>query len=140
MKRLTRFVYQHAEGIRYVITGAVTTVVNYAVYALVLAMAAGVEGDYHLANAAAFIISVLFAFFANKYAVFRDKSGGSRRTALQGAAFLVMRLASFGISEGLLFLMVDGMAMSKWIAKIIENAVIIAVNYFLSKYVIFKTG
>ena len=65
------------EGIRYIVVGVLTTAVNYIFYKgfdLFLGKI-GISPvmSYKLAYGIAFVAAVLFAFFANKYIVFRKR-------------------------------------------------------------------
>jgi len=135
--KLSALIKKYEEGFRYVLVGTITTVISFSVYTVVLLLLHGTPGDYQIANAASFVLSVLFAFFMNRRIVFRVHSTGAREAYRQGAAFFSLRLISYGISAGLLALMVDLWGMDKIISKIIENIFIILMNYIVSKRFIF---
>lgn len=65
------------EGIRYILVGVLTTLVNYIFYGgfdfLFEKIGVASVISYKLAYGVAFVAAVLFAFFANKYMVFRKK-------------------------------------------------------------------
>jgi putative flippase GtrA len=138
LQKWITYIKDRGEIIRYIIAGGLTTAINYAVYALALLLVEGVPGDYQIVNAAAFIISAAFAFVANKYAVFRAPSANARETARQGGSFLLMRLVTYALGAGLLALLVDALGMHKLLAKVIENMMVIFLNYFISKGFIFR--
>jgi len=137
-QKLSALVKKYEESFRYVLVGTITTGISFAVYTVVLLLTKGITWDYHIANAVSFVISVTVAFFLNRRVVFRVSPGGKRNAFRQGAAFFVMRLVSFGVSAGLLALMVDVAGMDKLLAKIIENIFIILINYVISKRYIFN--
>ena len=71
MEGLKKFL--NRETVLYLVFGAATTVVNYAVFWLVYRLLWGGEGSLY-ANAAAFAAAVVFAFVVNKCFVFESKS------------------------------------------------------------------
>ena len=63
---------KHREIVSYVFWGVMTTLVNYAAYLL---LTGGLHIHYLAGNAAAWAVSVLFAYFVNKLFVFESKAG-----------------------------------------------------------------
>ena len=90
--------------------------------------------DYRVATSLAWIISVLFAFFTNKKYVFKSEKGFMKEMLL----FFGARLLSYFIDLiGMIFL-VEGLATNDTIAKVIVNIIVILVNYFISKWIVFR--
>lgn len=118
----------------YGIFGVLTTLVNLAVYNL--AMWAGLS--YGLANAAAFILSVLFAFFTNRSYVFLSQRIGIKAILLEMCHFIAARLLTFVIETMGLWLMIDWMGMGTSLPKYLMTVVVIVLNYIISKRVVFK--
>ena len=125
MKRL-----KESQLVRYVMTGGMTTAINYVIY-MGLA-AAGAE--YLAANTAAWVGAVIFAYTANRRVVFHS-SGDKRQEFLQ---FFSLRLATLLMENLLLFILVDCVGMGALIAKVAVSAVTVLLNYFACKYSIFK--
>lgn len=139
------------ETILYLVFGVLTTVVNYVVFHLVYAVALGGSGSL-LANFLAWVAAVLFAFVVNKRFVFESKSWAWQVLARELPAFVAGRLASFGIEEaGLLVseqllrlnritvlalgdFSLDGVAVS----KLALSVIVVILNYFFSKWFVFK--
>lgn len=122
------------ESFRYVVVGGLTTGINVgAFYILTLA---GI--DYRVANTLAFVLSVLFAYFANEGFVFRSTVMEVRWRMKRGLQFLAMRLASYGVDMGLMLLLVGLLSFHSLPSKIGVNVVVILLNYVISKFHIFK--
>ena len=126
---------KHEELIRYIIVGGLTTLLNAAVYWLL----SGVFSvHYQIANAIAFVIAVVFAYIANKKAVFHTKTEDALDTAREAGSFFLMRLISYGVEAGLLELLVKGLSVDELLAKIPVMVIIVILNYVFSKLYIFR--
>lgn len=132
---------RYREPAAYIICGAATTAVNYVVYAAcTVLLGLGINTGNVIAWAAA----VLAAFFLNKRFVFQ-KGGWSPKTVLrEGVLFVGGRLFSGAVSIGLVpVLMWLGVTQTLlgipgfW-AKFLAEAIGMVLNYFLSKYAVFK--
>lgn len=133
------------ELIVYGVAGVLTTVVNYGVYFCVSRLGAligGVEPEHPIliaiANVISWIASVAFAFWANKKYVFRSASWDRATLKKEIPGFVTARLFSLGLDIAAVELLVHAMRVNDLIAKLISNVLVILVNYFLSKFWIFK--
>lgn len=138
------------EVARYLIFGVMTTAVNFVVYFAIT----GLFGDhvYLAANVAAWIAAVAFAYVTNKLFVFESKSWKADVLKRELPSFITARLASLGVEELGLWIMISLLAFDEWaiglmgfdiggdaIAKLIMQFIVIVMNYVFSKLVIFKT-
>lgn len=151
MEKLKTLLLKYKELILYVFFGALTTGVNFVSY-WVLERIFGNEGKIYLfTNAAAWLISVIFAYVTNKIFVFESKNLSARELAKEATEFLGARVFSFFIEEGGMWLLVDAMGMKKLafdvfgitvtgqlISKVILAVVVVVMNYVFSKFIIFK--
>ena len=139
------------ETILYIIFGVATTVVNYVVFYLLYNVLWN-QSRSLIANAAAFVAAVIFAFVVNKLFVFESKSWNAATLKREIPSFLAARIGSFGIEEAGLFLAekvlklggivaitVAGVALD-WITviKVMLAFVVVALNYVFCKLYIFK--
>lgn len=131
----------------YGVVGVLTTAINYAAYAggtRGLAALMGIAPDHGVLILAVKIVawglSVAFAFWANKKYVFfsRDWSARTLRRELPG--FVSARLLSLGFDAAFVELTVHLMGMNDLIATLIANVIVIVLNYFASKFWIFRKG
>ena len=106
---------------------------------------------YLVSNIGAWIFSVAFAFITNKIWVFNSRSWERNLVIKESLEFTGARLLSFIIEEIGLYLMIDVGSMGSQIftlfstelkgetlAKVLISIVVIIMNYFFSKFVIFK--
>lgn len=139
------------ETVLYLIFGVATTVVNYVVFHLLYNVLWRQQNSL-IANAAAFVAAVIFAFVVNKMFVFESKSWNLATLKKEVPSFLAARIGSFGIEEAGLFLAekvlklggvvaisVAGVSFD-WITvvKIGLAFVVVALNYVFCKLFIFK--
>lgn len=139
----------------YVFYGILTTLINYiAHFGLRLAftdftgaeksfaavMAAMENSAVSSAGAATFawIISVLFAFFTNKFFVFEAKDTSAHTMARELAVFAGGRLFSYGCEVLIMFVCVDVMRMNELVVKLLCGILVMILNYFLSKLLVFR--
>ena len=123
------------ETITYIIFGVLTTAVNYVTYYLLYKFTAL---DAIIYNTIAWAVSVVFAFITNKLFVFESKSWKIQTVLLEFFPFVVARILSLLLEEAFLLLTVNVMGIHELIAKIIISVVVVIVNYFASKFLIFR--
>ena len=149
MKTIKNLLIKYKELIIYVIFGVGATLVNFVSYKLFNVLF-GVE-YYLISNAVAWFISVVFAYVCNKLFVFESKSWESKLVLKEVSSFFAARVFSFVVEESGLFLLVDILGMKKlafeifgftiscnMISKVCLAAVVVVMNYFFSKFVIFR--
>lgn len=122
------------EVISYLIFGVLTTLVNWAVYAFMVKSGA----DYRIATAAAWVISVLFAFFVNKIFVFQSYDLHPGFVMKELISFTACRAASGVMEMVLMIMMVSWLHMGEYVSKILVSVVVVVLNYVFSKLFIFK--
>lgn len=123
------------EKIAYLIFGGFTTVINIVVYWILTAF---LGFNYLLASTIAWIVSVVFAFITNKLYVFRSNKNDLKSIIKESMSFLTFRILTLGLDLGTMFLMVQVIKTNDIFAKIVANILVIVVNYFASKLIIFK--
>lgn len=149
MKKLTELILKYKELIAYVFFGALTTAVNFVTF-WVLSKILG-EDLYYISNAIAWFISVVFAYFTNKLFVFESKSFAPKVLFKEIPEFFGARVFSFFVEEGGLILLVQTLNFGEFsltvfgfeisgqlIAKLILAVIVVILNYFASKFVIFR--
>ena len=129
----------------YGVVGVLTTLINYAVYAVgtrALAALLDIAPDHSVLMLAVKIVAwctaVAFAFWANKKYVFfsLDWNRATLRRELPG--FVSARLLSLGFDVAFVELTVHLMGMNDLVATAIANVIVIVLNYFASKFWIFR--
>ncbi len=134
MEILRELFKKYQEQISYLFFGGMTTLVNFFTYAILT----GVNEDFNktLANVLAWFAAVLFAFFTNKFFVFRNKSG--EHILREFLAFFSARALSGLVEIGGFALFVEVLGWNDWIVKIAIAVFVVIANYVLSKFLIFK--
>jgi len=121
--------------ISYLFFGVMTTVVNYLVYLPVynyLGLSAAVS------NAIAWVAAVAFAYLTNKPFVFKSHDWSAKTVIPELTKFISCRVAS-GLAETLILLvMVDLLGFNGNVWKLITSVLVVVLNYFASKFLVFK--
>lgn len=119
----------------YVFFGVLTTAVNIITYLFLTNI---LNTNYIIANSIAWITSVMFAFFTNKFYVFKSKTNTLGLIIKEASLFTFLRLLSYFLDISLMIFLVDKLDMNDFLSKIIVNVIIIIFNYSFSKRIIFK--
>lgn len=136
---------KHREQISYLFFGVLTTIVNYVSFAL-LRSALGDEW-LHVGHGMSFIIATLFAYITNRLFVFRSKRASLKKVLHELSAFFGSRVSTFFIEALGLYICTDFFHVGQYrfafmdgtmLAKIILSFVAVILNYFLSKFFVFK--
>jgi putative flippase GtrA len=138
---LANFYKDHLEGMRYLICGALSTVVNivsYAIGAYMIFFAIEEEAlKVTISDLFAFVVALIFAYWVNKTIVFDSKCESFKALMKEMVSFTSCRIFTQIISLGLMNLAVI-IQMNDIIMKIIANIIVIILNFILSKLIIFK--
>ncbi len=128
------------EIILYLVFGILTTIVNIGSFWLssdiLLVSIQNEDLNITISNIIAFILSVLFAFFTNKYYVFEDKEKGN--TLSQLTTFTLSRIFTFTFEMIGILLFVNLLHVDKLLSKVIFSFIVVILNYIFSKLLIFK--
>ena len=142
------FLQKHKQGVLYIVFGVLTTLVNFVLFFL-FQMLLG-ERLYLLSNLIAWVGAVAFAFVVNKLFVFESRSFEGKVVLREGAQFAAARIFSLLVEElGLILLLeiigIGGLSLplgislsGDLIAKILLAIIVLLMNYFFSKLIIFK--
>lgn len=136
-KHICRFFDHYAELIHYLIVGALTTIVSLGTYVFLVLTVLNpcIPVQLQIANVLSWIIAVAFAYVTNRKFVFHSSNSHIIKEFL---LFVSARLGSLLIDMGGMFLLVTCLGKSDKLAKILVQAIIIVVNYLLSKLFVFR--
>ena len=141
LKGLASWYRKHQEGMRYLVFGALSTIVNIAVYsifsAILLKGLANETLKVNISEIIAFIAAVIFAYITNKLYVFNSKTNGIKELAREIGSFLGCRI----FTEIISILMMNAavwLSINDILMKVISNIVVIILNFVFSKILIFK--
>ncbi|MBR3133511.1 MAG: GtrA family protein [Clostridia bacterium] len=141
LKFLADIYRNHREGMRYLIFGALATVVNIIVY-VVCAHVFFVNLDdtlkVNLSNGTAIVLSILFAYLTNKLWVFETKTENLKDLFREFSSFISCRVVTALLDLGLMQLTVNVFKWNDILMKILVNLIVILLNFVFSKLFIFK--
>lgn len=122
------------EVISYLVFGVLTTAVNFVVYGVMVNAGA----DYRVATAAAWVVSVLFAFVVNKIFVFCSRNWKPVYAFKELFSFVTCRALSGVMEMAFMIVMVSWLGVGEYISKLLVSVIVMVVNYVFSKFLIFK--
>jgi putative flippase GtrA len=141
LKKLADLYRAHREGMRYLIFGGLTTIVNILVYIifakLILRRLPSEELIVNISEIIAFIAGVIFAYVTNKIYVFKSKTNTAKELLTEMISFTGCRIFTEIISI-LMMNMAVWLSINDVIMKIVSNIVVIILNFVFSKLLIFK--
>lgn len=123
------------ETIRYLLVGVLTSGVNLTTF-FVLEKGLGV--NYLVSNSAAWVATVVVAYVADKLLVFRSGFTGLLSLLREFSLFVGSRLFSGAVDMLLMWGLVAGLGLGSDLVKLLNSAVVVALNYLLSKLFIFR--
>lgn len=135
MSMLKRLYQKNEEVINYLVFGGLTTLVNVVVF-FVFNSLLGVQ--YLIANAISIVLSILFAFFTNKKYVFKSETLTAQAWLKEFLLFCSFRLVSAGFDMLSMWILVGGLELDSNLAKLATQFIVVVLNYFFSKWFIFK--
>ncbi len=146
--------FVNKETVTYIVFGLMTTVVNLGVFKLFdLIFTAASDADLTLlTNFIAWVAAVVFAFVTNKLWVFESKSWKLSVIKKEIPSFVGARVLTLGIEELGLLIFITWLGFEKYSidvfgifsigGKMLVKAglavIVVATNYVLSKFIIFK--
>lgn len=135
-KKVKKLINKNIEIIRYLIVGGLTTFISLLSYYICISLLLNPNNGVQLqiANIISWILSVTFAFFANKKYVFKSKG----KLLNEVMDFYGARVLTLLIDMALMFLMVTVIHINDKIAKILVQFIILVLNYIFSKYLVFN--
>ena len=149
MTKIKELIIKYKELLLYLIFGVLTTLVNLLTFWIFTKILG--EELYLINNAIAWVAGVVFAFVTNKLFVFESKTWKSKIAGKEFIEFVGARLFSFGVEEGGMWLFVDLLGFDEKsltffgftitgqiIAKLVLAVIVVILNYFFSKFIIFK--
>ena len=141
LKKLADWYREHREGMRYLIFGAISTVVNILTYALfaslILKPLPSEELRINISEIIAFIVSIIFAYITNKIYVFNSKTKNFKELMKEITSFTSCRI----LTEIISILMMNAaiwFSINDILMKVVANIVVIILNFVFSKLIIFK--
>ena len=133
-EKILALLRKYYDVITYLIFGVLTTVVNYLVYLPVYNLL-GLSAA--LSNAIAWVAAVAFAYLTNKPFVFKSHDWSLKTVVPELTKFVSCRVASGAMETLIIFLAVDVMGWNGNIWKLVTSVLVVILNYFGSKLLVF---
>ncbi|MDF2594910.1 MAG: gtcA [Clostridia bacterium] len=126
---------QYKQIIRYIIFGIMSTIINYSCYFLFTRV---LDIYYVTSNLISWIVTISFAFIMNKLFVFFSMNWHLKKVVAEFILFVAGRTTSLLVEVVILYTTVEICFINDIIAKLTAYTVVILLNYFISKLLIFK--
>ena len=141
LKMLSDIYRNHLEGMRYLVFGALATIINLGVKFLLLftILDASNELELQIAVIISWIVACVFAYLTNRVLVFKSNSDKILKEAI---SFVTARIVTLGMEMVIMYFFVNflGLDTNLWVAvwSVFAQVVVILSNYVFSKLIIFK--
>lgn len=122
--------------ILYGIFGVTTTIINVVSYALMLLIGINVQ----VAVVVSWLLAVIVAYLTNRVWVFNSGASTNIELLREFISFMLARLATLIVEMLIIWFGVQLLDQDPIIWKIIDNIVVIILNYVISKLIVFKNG
>lgn len=134
IQRVKILLQLYSSQLLYLIFGVVTTIVNILVFAIGIRLGMGTT----ISNIIAWFLSVLVAYLTNRVWVFDSHAQGFKALATEVSVFFFYRIVTLGVDIAIVDFGVKILHGNPILWKIIDNVVVIILNYIFSKVFIFK--
>lgn len=137
-KKLMNWLYKFitSTAMRYIIVGGCTTMVNLVVFTVLCKI---VNMDVNVSNVISIICAIFFAYVTNKIFVFESKCNSKKELLIEMGKFVGARISTMIIEVGGVFLLYNVIRQDELIAKLETQIIVLVVNYFISKFIVFRT-
>ena len=136
MQKIMELIKKYWDILMYLVFGVLTTAVNYLVY-LPLYNYVGLSAT--ISNCVAWVAAVIFAFMTNKPFVFKSQDWSWNVVLPEVTKFVGCRVGSGLIETGILLVTVDILNMNGNLWKLLVSILVVILNYFGSKLLVFQS-
>ena len=142
IRKTKELLTRYREVLLYLIFGGLTTVVDWGLsFLLYHFWGDAIEANtilVHGANVIAWAAAVLFAFITNRIWVFKSEKKGFLPILGELGSFAGGRVMTLLLQEAIFVIFFDIMGISEFIVKLIAAVLVIILNYFISKLIVFR--
>lgn len=135
LDKIKALILRHYDVLAYLFFGVLTTVVNYIVY-LPCYNLLGISAS--VSNVIAWIVAVAFAFLTNKPFVFKSHDWSAKVLWPELTKFVGCRIGSGVLETAIIFITVDTLGWNGNWMKLFTSVLVVILNYFGSKLLVFK--
>ena len=134
-EKLKNLLHRHYDILVYLIFGVLTTAVNYIVYLPCYNL---LHISASISNVIAWVAAVAFAFVTNKPFVFQSHDWSASVVLTELTKFVGCRVGSGVLETAILFVTVDCLQWNGNVIKLIVSVLVVILNYFGSKLLVFR--
>lgn len=131
---MKELILRNKHVILYIVFGALTTAVNIVSYWL---MSRFLHLSVEISTAAAWVLSVLFAYVTNRTWVFESRAKGTEAIVKEIVSFFLSRLSTGVLDWLIMFVFVTKLSLPDMPVKLASNVIVIVLNYILSRFLVF---
>ncbi len=124
------YYFKNSQLIKYMITGAVSFAIDYAVYWIFSYIV-----HYEIATMISLLAGLCVNYVMSKFWVFSNNAPISKRELF---TFITLTAAGFALTAFGMFVGVDLMRINDKLVKFVVALIIFVINYIVRKYIIFK--
>lgn len=124
------------ETVSYAFWGVATSVLNFGVFYILDLLGM----DYRAANLIAILSAKVAAYFSSKFFVFHSRCASARELVMEIIRFIAARGFTMIVDYFGLILLVDVLMVDRRIGKLFMTALVVVLNYFISKLAVFNKG
>lgn len=135
VNKLFALIRRHYDVLSYLFFGVLTTVVNYLVYLPCYNL---LHISASISNVIAWVAAVAFAFLTNKPFVFQSHDWSASVVLPELTKFVGCRVGSGVLETAILFVTVDCLQWNGNVIKLIVSVLVVILNYFGSKLLVFR--
>ena len=132
---LKRLILKYWDILSYLFFGGLTTAVNYIVY---LPCYNWLHLSASVSNMIAWVVAVAFAYVTNKPFVFKSHDWSGKTVWPELTKFVGCRVGSGALETAIIFVTVDVLAWDGNWMKLITSVLVVILNYFASKLLVFR--
>lgn len=135
IKKIRTMVEAYWDVLSYLFFGGLTTVVNYIVY---LPCYNWLHLSASVSNVIAWVFAVAFAYLTNKPFVFKSYDWSIKTVIPELTKFVGCRVGSGVLETAIIFVTVDLLQLNGNIIKLLVSVLVVILNYFGSKLLVFR--
>ena len=132
---MKRLILKYWDVLSYLFFGGLTTAVNYIVY---LPCCNWLHLSASVSNVIAWVVAVAFAYVTNKPFVFKSHDWSAKTVWPELTKFVGCRVGSGALETAIIFVTVDVLAWDGNWMKLITSVLVVILNYFASKLLVFR--
>lgn len=129
-----KYWHKYKSVVAYLFWGVVTTILSIAVFMGCIA----IGWNYQIGNVLGWIAAVSVAYITNKLWVFYSPFLGTKETLSEVSRFFFYRIITLIMDVVITYIGISFLKWDAFLVKVLDNIVVIVINYVFSKWLIFK--